>query len=260
MYFHDIGDFLEEISACDNPENDLKKENIIARFLDFTRRTKGLDREYFSARLNETGAELLDIQTIDDFIYRHCLYFYSDASAEYRNDGNNLEKALNFLTDAKIWAVNRCQEIKKSLPDGAEKEDLQYKKFGYYIDYLAYRIKIVKNKLTDKKKRIRQAIKKARTDSWFAWQSTEFYFTETLLDHAVLNGQDYVLFGIFPVPLTEKLRFLRKENHNLYIKLFAEKIDEYSVAQNLTKICEGNYYLNPRLDIIRSAQGLFERG
>ena len=250
--------FLEKLQKSSNPEEDLKKENIVINFLAYTEQKRGYNRDYFIKRYDEMGAELLDNQSLESYIYRYCLYFYSDVLTEYVNIKSQLESALAYLTTEKSIAIDRRREIKRTLPDGKESDSHEYNKFGYYIDYFVDRIAAIKKELQNTNL-IKRALDRAQTPYWFSWQKSMLYSTNNILDFAMVNGQDYIWFGMLPIPLMEKMRKCRKENHELYVDAFEKIIEEYSVVEDMAKICEENYYLHKRKKIIKSAAGLFKR-
>lgn len=258
MYIDIISDFLTELKTCHMPNENLKKENIVNRFLAFAERTKGYDREHFSKQYHEIGANLLDGLTFEDFIYSYCLYFHSDVLTEYLHAKNQLEEALNNLKIEKIGAIEKRREIKHQLSDGKESEDHEYNKFAYYIKYFTDRITIIKKELTEPNL-IKRALEIAQTPYWARWQKIGLYSANILADYAIENGQDFVWFGMLPVPRMEKMRRWRTSNHSLYVENFAKIIYEYAVVENMIKICEENYYLQRRLNIMRSAAKLFKR-
>ncbi len=169
MYIDIIGDFLTELTTCHTPNEDLKKENIVTRFLAFAKRTKDYDKDHFIKQYNEIGTDLLDGQTFEDFIYRHCLHFYSDVLAEYLHVKSQLEEALSFLEKEKRDVIEKRREIKHRQSVGDESENPEYDKYDYYIKYFINRITIVKEDLVESNL-IKHALEIAQTPHWSSWQ------------------------------------------------------------------------------------------
>lgn len=258
MYIDITGDFLTELTTCHTPNEDLKKENIVARFLAFAKHGKGYDKEHFIKQYNEIGANLLNGQTFEDFIYRRCLYFHSDVLTEYLHAKSRLEEALKYLKKEKLGAIEIRREIKNRLSDEEASEDPEYNKYDYYIKYFADRIKSISEAL-DEPNLIKCALESAQTPYWAGWQRMGLYAANIFADYAVKNGHDYIWFGMLTVPFMKKMQQWRTSNHNLYVETFAKIIQEYAIVKNMIKICEENYYLHRRLNIVKIAAELFER-
>lgn len=250
--------FFTSLRSCNNPEENLKKESIVAEFFDFAKREKGYDRDCFVQEYDEIGADILDGKTLEDFIYSEYLHFHSDVLLEYQYTKGFLKEALAYLIQAKTECIKVRTDIKERKTIGKEFDKYTDDKYEYYIEYIVKRIKLIETEL-DEANLIKRALEMAQTPSWLDWQKMSLFSFSKAVDYAMLNGQDYIWFAMLPVREMREMRRLRKEDHEQYVEAFAKVIDKYSIVKELVRICEENYYLNKRLNIIRSATGLFYR-
>lgn len=257
MYNQIVIDFINELKNSNNPVEDLKKESIVSNFIKFASKSKNYNEEFVKEYNALKDAEL-EGEKLENFIYRDILWFYSDPVIVYSQIKTNLREALSILSKYKEISVEKRREIKKQLNIDKELYELEYSKYEFYINYYVDRIKAVEKEM-DESNLIKRALMVARTPPWSCFSWMNMYSLYNLKDYNLMNGQDYIWFGNLSIREMQRMRFLRKNDHNEYLVKFSEMINYFNIKNLLIRKCEDNYYLYKRLNIIKSAVGIFER-
>ena len=245
-----IADFLASLENSNDPENDLRKENIVSYFIKFLEE-KGVAyaKHSLEKKYQDCRHYLDEGESFEDFVYKDCIGLYSDVLEEYHIISAQADK-YNTLVSSRI---NCFQKSADQAASGSEREMYQ----GYISDIQTLRKGV--GGRTKKSELIKAALKNSQRGFLPIIWLTEGFMTDILAVSCVgENHRMLISFGKLPVKEADAMMELKRTNHEEYMQKFRIIMTEYNFSAELREKIKATPAVNNRYNLIDTALKLLE--